>query len=194
MCHYLGVTICITLPICIYQRQVYVCVTTYQRQECIRLLFHVPPPHHHVTREKAPTVPYQPLILPMPPHSQHLLQCVAVCCSVSQRHTHTHTHAHTHKDTHTHTHAHAHAYVHAYTHTHTHTHNTSEVYIIEPAQLLLQRTAMHYNALQRTATQRTAMHYNALQCTATRCNALQRNALQRTATHCNTLQHNVTKI
>jgi len=168
MCHYSGVTICITLPICIYQRQVYVCVTTYRRQECIRLLFHVPPPHHHVTREKAPTVPYQPLILPMPPHSQHLLQCVAVCCSVSQRHTHTHTHAHTHKDTHTHKHAHAHAHVHAYTHTHTHTQHFRSLY--------------HWACATVTAT-----HCDALQRTATHCNTTHCDALQRTAMHCNTL-------
>ena len=70
----------------------------------------------------------------------------------------------------------------------------------------LQRTAINYNILLRTATQRDTMtrvrhdswlRLNTLNITATHCNALQHtathcNTLQRTATHCNALQHTAT--
>jgi len=53
-----------------------------------------------------------------------VLQCVAACCSVLQRHTHSHTHSHshTHKFTHTYTHKHTQTHTHTHTHIHIHTH------------------------------------------------------------------------
>jgi len=68
--------------------------------------------------------------------------------------------------------------------------------------VILQRTAVHCNALQHTAT-----HCNTLQHTAAHCNTLRhtileklhvgsgvtlQDTLQDTATHCNTLQHTAT--